>query len=124
MRTVVRIGGLRRIYRSPATIQIVRDKRTEMNGHVRSVHLLIRRRGGWRCEGSTHHGPFGRPGMKRAGAELVFAAWMDRAGNQPRPMNGIVVAMMVRNCTLASSGSEAMYSTASAACRGSNTGST
>jgi hypothetical protein len=29
-------------------------------------------------------------------------------GGQPRPMNGISVAVMVMNCTLASSGSEAM----------------
>ena len=42
----------------------------------------------------------------------------------PRPMYGIVVAVMVRNWTLVSSGSEAMYSTASATCRGSKTGST
>ena len=33
---------------------------------------------------------------------------------QPRPMNGIFVAVIVRNRTLASSGSPAMYSTASA----------
>ena len=39
-------------------------------------------------------------------------------------MYGIVVAVMVRNWTLVSSGSEAMYSTASATCRGSKTGST
>ena len=35
---------------------------------------------------------------------------------QPRPMNGIVVAMIVMNWTFASSGSPAMNATASAAC--------
>src|SRR2546425_35808 len=34
----------------------------------------------------------------------------------PRPMNGILVAMTVRNCTLASSGRLAMYTTARATC--------
>src|SRR5205814_2375291 len=42
---------------------------------------------------------------------------------QPRPMNGIVVAVMVRNCTLASSGSDAMNSTAPATCSASKVGS-
>ena len=37
------------------------------------------------------------------------------ARHQPRPMNGIVVAVMVRNWTFASSGSPAMKTTASAA---------
>jgi len=32
--------------------------------------------------------------------------------DHPRPMNGILVAMMVMNCTLLSSGSSAMCSTA------------
>ena len=41
----------------------------------------------------------------------------------PRPMNGIVVAMIVMNWTFASSGSPAMKATASAACWGSNVGS-
>ncbi len=42
---------------------------------------------------------------------------------QPRPTKGIFVAMMVRNCTLALSGSEAMARTASATCSASNVGS-
>lgn len=35
---------------------------------------------------------------------------------QPRPMNGILLAMIVMNCTFAVSGSSAMCSTASATC--------
>ncbi|PRX33248.1 hypothetical protein B0G75_103476 [Paraburkholderia sp. BL18I3N2] len=42
---------------------------------------------------------------------LLFAR--DR---QPRPTYGILLAMIVMNCTFADSGSSAMYSTASATC--------
>ena len=46
-----------------------------------------------------------------------------QANPQPRPMYGIVVAVMVRNWTLASSGRDAMYRTASATWRASKVGS-
>jgi hypothetical protein len=42
----------------------------------------------------------------------------------PRPINGILVAITVMNCTLASRGRFAMYRTASATCRTSILGST
>jgi len=44
----------------------------------------------------TWHSRLGRSGRLAGGSA------------QPRPMKGILVAMMVRNCTLASSGSDAM----------------
>ena len=45
------------------------------------------------------------------------------AEHHPRPMNGMVVAVTVMNCTFASNGSPAMNNTASATCRTSNVGS-
>ena len=47
------------------------------------------------------------PRPLRAGAAVVALEHV-----QPRPMNGIFVAITVMNCTLASSGSEAMWATA------------
>src|SRR5206468_7908201 len=43
--------------------------------------------------------------------------------NQPRPTSGIAVAMTVMNCTFASSGKEAMWSTAATTCSESMVGS-
>ena len=69
--------------------------------------------------GSRDSGDSGGP----AGAQ-VLRGGLDPLGlDQPRPMNGMVVAVTVMNCTLASSGSPAMNSTASATCRTSNVGS-
>jgi hypothetical protein len=47
----------------------------------------------------------GRYGFALGGGNALIAHGV---GHQPRPMNGIAVAVMVRNCTFASSGSEAI----------------
>src|SRR5437899_10698211 len=61
------------------------------------------------------------------GLHSASAPWDEQAtlpDSHPRPTNGIFVAMTVRNCTLASSGRLAMYTTARATCRTSIVGST
>ncbi|EIF33346.1 hypothetical protein BCh11DRAFT_01112 [Burkholderia sp. Ch1-1] len=55
------------------------------------------------------------------GAESAQYKWIPRGllcapRRQPRPTNGILLAMIVMNCTFAVSGSSAMCSTASATC--------
>jgi hypothetical protein len=78
--------------------------------------------------------PFGSgariPAVEPAGRSLAAARHQPRPANasrpgspdavpgpaHPRPMYGMVVAVMVMNCTLASSGRPAMNITASAAC--------
>jgi len=54
-----------------------------------------------------------RPAVSRQYARREQApAWAPEPEDQPRPIKGILVAMMVMNCTLLSSGSSAMCTTA------------
>ena len=72
--------------------------------------------------GGDHSGPGGGDATTET-SPAPGSPRRSRSADQPLPMNGMVVAVTVMNCTLASSGSPAMNSTASATCRTSNVGS-
>src|SRR5438094_99629 len=64
-----------------------------------------------------------RSSATRAATRSVADGITRRAARQPRPTNGILVAITVMNSTLASGGSEAMYTIARAVCSTSMSGS-